>query len=466
MPNSNSHKARQVHRRILSDLEKGEHKHKEEGSRLHPSLILVYVFLGLIALGSLLLWLPWATTGDKSASFVTSLFTAASAATGTGLVVVDTATYWSYFGQQIILGLIQLGGLAALIGSSIFLLRIARRATGEERFLLRESMHVSSGRGIAALIVGILFYALIVEAAGTWLLYRHFCDSQTQPVALWLGLFHSISAFNNAGFEIMGLANYGSDTIFNLVLAGLSIVGSVSFLVAVELAQTRSFSRLSLNSKLVMTTTFWLLGVGTLVILLVEFSNPSSLGYLPFLQKLQAAFFHSATARTTGLSTLDIGKFTVPTLLFIVALMFIGGASGSTAGGIKVNTFGLLVAATRAAIQGKKEVELLGGQANAEQVNRAIAITFLSIILVAAITFLLTMTDRFPLLNLLFEVVSAFSTTGYSTGITPDLSVAGKLLIILAMFAGRVGPLTLAFALAHHRPLTRYDYAQEAINLG
>lgn len=453
-----------THRQLSLNLEKGGLK--SDKSSIHPSLVLVYVFLGLITMGTFALWLPPATTSGKEASFITALFTAASAATGTGLTVVDTASYWSPFGQQVILGLIQLGGLAALIGFSIFLLRIAHHTSGEEKFLLKEAIHVSSGKGIAGLVAGIVLYALIAEAAGTWFLFQRLSADQPQPVALWNGLFHSISAFNNAGFEILGLVNYGGDSVVNLVLTGLVVLGGISFIAMVEIVQVRSFSRLGLDTKLVLTASAWLLGLGILAILWGEFSNPQSLGPLPFIQKLQAALFYSANARTAGLGTLDLGKFAVPTLLFTVFLMFVGGSSGSTAGGIKINTFGLLAAATRSAIRGDKEVELLGSRAHHEQVNRAIAITFLSLILVSAITFVLTITDSFPVLNLVFEAVSAFSTTGFSTGITPDLSVSGKLIIVLTMFAGRVGPLTLAFALAHRAHLTRYSYTQEAINLG
>ncbi|MBI4289183.1 MAG: Trk family potassium uptake protein [Chloroflexi bacterium] len=464
MPRPHGKRPAQVHRQLSLNLE-GSGLESDRHS-VHPSLILVYVFVGLMTVGTFALWMPQATASGKEPPFIIALFTAVSAASGTGLTVVDTAGYWSPFGQQVILGLIQLGGLAALVGSSLFLLHIARRTTGEEKFLLRDSMHVSSGRGMAGLVAGIVLYALVIEAAGAWFLFQHLSADQPQAAALWLAAFHSISAFNNAGFETMGMANYAADPTVNLVLAGLIVLGGISFIAIVEVARVRSFSRLSLDTKLVLTASAWLLGLGTLAMLWGEFTNPQSLGPMPFLQKLQGAFFYSANARTAGLSTLDIGRLAAPTLLFTVFLMFIGGSSGSTAGGVKINTFGLLAAATRSAIRGDREVELLGSRAHREQVNRAIAITFLSVLLVSAITFVLTITDAFPLLNLVFEVVSAFSTTGFSTGITPELSVPGKLLIVGTMFAGRVGPLTLAFALAHRAPLTRYSYAQEAINLG
>jgi len=463
---TNSHWKRhgQTHQQLSMNLEKGGLK--TEKNSIHPSLVLAYIFLGLITVGTFALWLPPATASGKESSFITALFTATSAASGTGLIVIDTVSYWSPFGQQVILGLIQLGGLAALVGSSLFILKIARHSTGDEKFLLRESMHVSSGRGIAGLVAGIVLYALLIEAAGTWFLFRHFSADQSQPVALWMGLFHSISAFNNAGFDAIGMANYSTDSVVNLIIGWLVVLGGISFIAIVEVAQVRRFHRLSLDTKLVLTATTWLLGLGTLALLWGEFANPQSLGPMTFLQKLQAAFFYSANSRTAGMATLDVGKFAIPSLLLMVFLMFVGGSSGSTAGGIKINTFGLLVAATRSSIRGDKEVELLGSRAHREQVNRAIAITFLSVVLVSAITFVLTITDSFPLLNLVFEVVSAFSTTGFSTGITADLSIWGKLLIIFTMFAGRVGPLTLAFALAHRAPLTRYSYTQEAINLG
>lgn len=453
-----THRANRVHRRILREMEKGA---SQRGASFHPAWILVYVFLFLIGLGTLLLWLT--PTARAGVSFMDALFTATSAATGTGLVVQSTGDYWNPWGQRLILALIQMGGLAALIGSSFFLLLIARRATGAETSLLRASLGVSSARGIAGLIGGIVLYAAVMEALGTWFLASRFGDNAN---GLWLGLFHTISAFNNAGFEIIGLSSYQKDSPLLMALALLNILGSISFLVVVEIVRARGFRNLSLNSQLVLRATGWLLVLGTLGILWGEFGNPQSLGPLSFPAKLGNAFFHSATSRTAGLSTMNVGAFTAPTLLIITALMFIGGASGSTGGGIKVNTFGLMVAATWSAIRGRRHVELLGRRAHEDQVDRAIAIAFLSALLVFAITFVLTVTEAFPLVSLLFEAVSAFSTTGFSTGITPQLSLPGKLLIILAMFAGRVGPLTLAFALSQRHPPTRYSYAQEAINLG
>lgn len=438
----------------------------KERLSFHPSWILIGFFAVLIALGTLFLSLPSAVVAGGRASLLDALFTSASAATGTGLVVNDTASFWSPLGHRVILALLQIGGLASLIGSTIFLLLIARRVSREERFLFKEFMGVQSASGMALLALGIILYALLAETAGAYLLASRLSASLPSDQAWWLSIFHSASAFNNAGFEIMDMGKHLPDTWVQLTLAGLSLLGATSFIIIVDLVRGMFMRPLALDTKLVLLASALLLAGGTAVILLTEGGNPQSLGTLPFPQKLLSAFFHATTARTTGLTTTDLSTFSSFALLIIVALMLIGGASGSTAGGIKVNTFALLAAVTWSFVRGRKEVSVLGRTVNEEQVYRALAIAFLSVLLVFAITLSLSLTEGSTLLAQFFETVSAFSTTGFSLGITPTLSTAGKLLIIFAMFVGRVGPLTIAFALSQrHRP-SRQIYAHEAINLG
>ncbi|MBI4337683.1 MAG: Trk family potassium uptake protein [Chloroflexi bacterium] len=438
----------------------------EERRTVHPSWVLIGLFASLIALGTLLLSLPVSVAEGHQGSFLNALFTAASAATGTGLVVQDTATFWSGTGHIIIFGLFQAGGLAALIGSTIFLLLIARRVTQEERFLLKEVVGVQSGRGILLLIVGITLYALLAEGIGAYFLAARLSASLPAGEAWWQGVFHAASAFNNAGFAMLDAQGGFSDPSVQLTLAGLSLLGGLSFLMIVDLVRGVFRQPLALDTKLVLVATTALLAVGAGVILLSEARNPQTLAPLAWPQKFLSAFFHSATARTAGLSTADLAAFAPGAQLLLVALMFIGGASGSTAGGVKVNTFALLAAVTWSFVRGSRQVTVMGRPVHEEQVYRALAIGFVSMLLVFLVTVLLSVTEGPNLLGQLFEAVSAFSTTGFSLGLTPDLSTAGKLLIIFTMFVGRVGPLTLAFALAQRRRPSREMYVQEAINLG
>lgn len=439
---------------------------QEERVSFHPSWMLLAFFAALIAAGTFLLYLPSAAAGAGQTSLLDAFFTATSAATGTGLVVHDTASFWSHTGHWMILLLMQLGGLASLVGSTIFLLLIVRRVSHEERFLFREFMGVQSTLGMVLLVLGVTLYALLIEAGGAYLLASRLSASLPLDQAWWLSIFHTASAFNNAGFEIMDMGQRLPEVWVQLILGGLSLLGAISFIVVVDLVRGVFLRPLALDTKLVFITSALLLAVGTGTLMLAEADNLQSLGGLPFPQRVVSAFFHSAAARTSGLATANLAAFSQVTVLVLVALMFIGGASGSTAGGVKVNTFALLAAVTWSFVRGRKQVSVLGRTVHEEQVYRALAIAFLSLMLVFIVTLVLSLIEGPALLAQLFEVVSAFSTTGFSLGITPTLSPAGKLLIAFTMFVGRVGPLTIAFALSQrHRP-SRQVYAQEAINLG
>jgi len=439
---------------------------EEERLPLHPSWVLLGFFVALIAVGALLLSSPRALAEGESVPFLDALFTAASAGTGTGLVVRDTASFWSPFGQQVILALFQLGGLGTLVGSTIFLLVIARRVSQEERFLLKESTGVTSVAGILFLIIGITLYVVAVELVGSYLLAPHLPASVPEQDVGWLSFFHAASSFNNAGFAVMDLAKQPPDPSVQLILGVLGLLGSLSFIIVIDLL-TGVFRRtLALDTKLVLAISALLLAGGAGLILLTEWDNPATLGSLPPAQKALSAFFHSASSRTAGFATTDISAFAQPALLAIIALMFIGGASGSTAGGVKVNTFGVAIAVTWSFLRGRREVSILGSTVHEEQVYRALAIGFISLLLVFGFTIALSVTEGADLLGQLFEVVSAFSTTGFSLDVTPQLSAAGKVITVCAMLVGRIGPLTLAFVLSQrHRP-TRQTYRLEAVNLG
>ncbi len=421
-------------------------------------------YLGLIVVGTALLSLPLASSGGRP-SFLDALFTAASAATGTGLTINDTASFWSSSGQWVLLALIQVGGLGALIGSTIFLLLIARRAGAEDRDLVKQSMGVQSARGIGLLMLGITAYSLAVEALGAFLIASRLRADMPSGYAWWQGMFHSASAFNNAGFEVMGLSAQVPEPRVQLAVIGLVLLGAIGFIVVFDLLKGLFGHPLSLDTRLVLIVSAALVVGGAAIILLTEGDNPGSLGPLSMPQKMLSALFYSVSGRTAGLAMVGFTAFLNSTMLLLIALMFIGGAAGSTAGGIKVNTLAILAGVTWSFVRGGQHVSVLGKTVHEEQVYRALAITFLSLMLVFGITLALSATEGGNLLAELFEVVSAFSTTGYTMGLTPTLSPVGKLLIIFTMFAGRVGPLALAFALARRSP-SRHSYTEEAINLG
>jgi len=266
--------------------------------------------------------------------------------------------------------------------------------------------------------------------------------------------------------SIVSLSNYQGNTLVLLTTAALILLGGISLLVIVDLLRKRNLTRLTLDSKVVLSTTVLLLALGTMVILLTEFHDSDTLGALPFPQKLLNAFFQSVTARTAGFSTITVANLANYALFFTMLLMFVGGASGSTAGGIKVNTFGMLVATIWSTIRGKEHAGAFGREFSAQQINRALSVVMLSLALVSVVIFVLTLTEDFHFIDLLFETVSAFGTVGLSTGITPALSTAGKLVITATMFAGRLGPLALALSLMQRQQPSVYRYPEEAVRIG
>ena len=288
--------------------------------------------------------------------------------------------------------------------------------------------------------------------------------------AVWEAVFQSISAFNNAGFDVFGnfrsMLDYQTDTLVILTTGALVILGGISFMVVADIGAMRRFGRLAVDSKIVITTVVALLILGTVVFLLTEYSNPDTLGPLSFPYKLLNAFFHSITPRTAGFSTINVGSMADYSLFFTILLMFVGGAAGSTAGGIKVNTFGMLIATMWSSLKGKEHAGAFGREFTSQQIHRALALVMLALGLITFVVFILTVTEDFRFLNILFETFSAFGTVGLSTGITPDLSIAGKLLISATMFIGRLGPLILALSLIQRQLPSIYRYPQDEVRVG
>ena len=434
-------------------------------------IMLVYGFAGVIILGTILLMFPISSKGGQFTSPVDTLFTAASAVCVTGLVVKDTGTYWSSFGQGVILVLIQIGGLGFMTSATLLLLLLGRRIGIKERWLIGQSLGTGRLGGMVKLVRRVVVFTVIIEAIGAAILYVHLSVVSPTGTAAWRAVFTAVSAFNNAGFDIFGqfrsLTGFQTDTLVLLTTAVLIILGGISFIVVADIIRMRRFGRLSVDSKIVLVTTLGLLVLGTAVILITEYSNAATLGPLAVPNKLLNAFFQAVTPRTAGFSSIDIGSMAAYTQFFTILLMFVGGAAGSTAGGIKVNTFGLLVATIWSTIRGKEHAGVFGREFANQQIHRALALVMLSLSLIFVVVFILTITDKgFGFLRLLFETVSAFGTVGLSTGITPDLSVAGRLIITAVMFIGRLGPLILVLALTQRQQPSEYRYPQAEVRIG
>jgi trk system potassium uptake protein len=432
--------------------------------------VFVTGFACFIAVGALTLTLPAASASGEWTPLVDALFTATSAVCVTGLVVLDTGTYWSGFGQVVILALIQLGGLGFMTSSTLLLLLLRRRATMREGVLLREELGTGGLGSVFVLARKVMLYTLVVEAAGAVILSLAFLRDADPPQAVWWGVFHAISAFNNAGFDVFGgfrsLVPFNQRPDILLPIALLFVSGGISYTVVEDVMVRRRFVRLTLDTKLVLVTTAALIVVGMAGVLFSERANPATLGDMPVGPRLLNAFFTGVTPRTAGFNSVDTAALTENGLFVLMALMFVGGAAGSTAGGIKVQTFSLLCFAIVTAVRGGNEVAAFGRRLPGAQVLRAVSVALLSLALVFVVAFVLTLTEHPRFLFLVFEAFSAVGTVGLSTGITPDLTDTGRAVLILAMFAGRLGPLTLVLALSARERRSIYRWPQEGVKIG
>ena len=435
--------------------------------------ILIWGFAAIIAIGAVLLMLPISSQTHTWTSFPNALFMATSATCVTGLSVVECGTYFSPFGQAVLVVLMQVGGFGFMTSATLLLLAFGRSVGLREKLLVGESLGVERLGGLVSLLMGIAFFTLICEGFGAVMLYIRFSQEFSSPAtALWQSIFHSVSAFNNCGLDIVGggnLVRYREDPLVVLTIAALIILGGLSFLVVWDVVKKRSFRKLTLDSKMVVAVTATLLILGTVVLLAMEYSNPDTLGPMKPAGKVLSAFFQAVTPRTAGFNVVSIPMMTAYSLFFTIMLMFIGGASGSTAGGVKVNTFGVLLSTVWSSLRGKEHAEAFGRELRPQQIHRALAVAMLALGLVGIVALVLSITENdkpFQFIDVLFETVSAFGTVGLSTGITPALTLAGKLIIIATMFAGRLGPLTLALSLVQGQRTTEYRYPQDQVRIG
>ena len=439
------------------------------GKMMTPSRVLVFGFAAVILFGALLLTLPQATLNGMGLPFLNAAFTATSAVCVTGLVVVDTATTFTQFGQCVILLLIQVGGLGFMTFATLFAMILGRRITLKERLLLQEALNQVSVQGIVRLAKSVLQISFTIEAIGALILTLRWSSDFGWSKALYYGIFHSISAFNNAGFDLFGnfssLTAYVGDPFVNITIMLLIICGGLGFIVLADLLTFRKKFRL--HTKIVLQVSAALILIGAVVIFLMEYTNPMTLGPLPFGTKVLAAFFQSVSPRTAGFNTINLAGMYDTTLLSMIVLMFIGASPGSTGGGIKTTTFIAIFLSVLSTYRSDPHVVLGGRTLPKDVIQKAWAITSSAVVLIFVIISILSLTERVDFLTILFEVTSAFGTVGLTLGITPMLTDVGKMAIILTMFIGRVGPLTLAFVLSQKKNKKAHiKYPDEKILIG
>jgi trk system potassium uptake protein TrkH len=437
---------------------------------ISPAQLFVIGFGSIILLGAFLLTLPIATVDGNGLHFVDALFTATSATCVTGLVVVDTGTTFTTFGQLTILSMIQVGGLGFMTVATLFALLLGKRITLRQRILIQESMNQISLEGVVRLVKNVIVFTFVFEGVGALLLALRWSFDTNWRHALYMGIFHSISSFNNAGFDIMGdfksMTEYVSDPFINIIIMLLVIAGGLGFVVIAELLEFREKRRLSMHTKVVLSSSGFLILLGALVIFCIEYTNPKTMGPLGLDGKILSAFFQSVAARTEGMNSLPLGDMHQASLFFIIILMFIGASPGSTGGGIKTTTFVTLLGAVWAMIRGQGDVVFFKQRVEEGKVYKALTITFASVFLVLIFTMILCITEKADFLMILFETTSAFATVGMSMGLTPELTIFGKVLLSIVMLAGRVGPLTVAFALSWDRQKKHFRYSEGKIIIG
>ena len=423
-----------------------------------------------MAIGTALLLLPFTHHGGGFTPFMVALFTATSAVTVTGLVIENTTTYWTQGGQAILLGLMFVGGLGFMTLATFLIILLGQRVTLSQRLLVRESLGVSQLGGLVRLTVGIVLVAVGIQLIGFVVLAVRFWFIYTPGEAIWQAAFHAVSGFNNAGFialkEQGGLADFRADGTVLAVIGVLIILGGISYGVIVEVVRRRRFSLFGLNTKLILVVTPLLLAFGMGVFLLFEYQNPDTLAELPLGQKLTTSLFESIS-KTAGFTTVDYDKTEKQTNFVFTSLMFVGGASASVAGGIKINTLAVVLVAMLSTMRGRSHASIFSREIPEVQVRRALLVGAIATAFVFSIVVLLTLSNSsFDFLDLFFESVSAFGTVGWSTGITPQLSDWGHLILVVAMLVGRIGPFTVGLAMAQRTEGDPYRFAQEGVTIG
>ena len=445
-----------------------------------PARVLFLGFAGIILFGGFLLWLPVSAAPGKSIAFIDALFTSTSAVCVTGLIVLDTPVDFSFFGQVVIMLLIQAGGLGYMTLASMVIILLRRRVSLKDQLVLQEALNVFSMEGIVRFVKRIIIITVLIESVGALILTLRWMSEFSFKKALFLGVFHSVSAFNNAGFSLFSdnLSQYVGDPTIVLVITSNIIIGGIGYLVISELYERwhtgNRATYLSLHARMALAVTAILIIGGTAILFLFELDNPKTLQPMGFFPQVLASYFQAVTPRTAGFNTIDIGAMTEEAQLILIVLMFIGASPGGTGGGIKTTTLGVLMATLYSQIRGKADVIFLKRRLSLDTITKAFNVAATAFLLVITVSLFLVYLEKESLLHVTFEATSAFGTVGLSmakpgmvTSISALFSSFGKFLIILTMFAGRVGPLTVGSAmlsLGVSEPA--YRYPEEKVLIG
>lgn len=440
---------------------------KEEGNEMLPRIkkeltttqIIAYGFLAAILFGSILLSLPIASRDGNATPYIDALFTATTSICVTGLTTVTTIEHWNLFGQIVILCLIQFGGLGVITFTTSILLILHKRITLKERLLIQDAYNLSTLRGLVKLTIRIIKGTLFVEGIGAFFFCFRFIPEFGIVKGLWKSVFHSVSAFCNAGIDLIGpnsFSTYTGSVVVNLTTMILIIAGGIGFPVWWDIVRViknsikdsmnfkKTFKKLTLHSKIAISMTFVLIISGAFLLLLFEYNNPNTIGNLSFGEKVIASFFQSVTTRTAGYFTISQQDLSNPSAFLCIILMFIGGSPSGTAGGIKTVTLVALIISTISVIKGREETEIFDRKITAGYIRKALAVTLFSLFILILSILSLSLVENADFIDIVYESTSAIATVGLTRGLTPNLSVIGKIIIIITMYLGRIGPITLA----------------------
>lgn len=458
---------------IVLNLKNGEKMKKIfKIFNLNPYIQILLSFLVVLCFSAFLLMLPISSNSGKFSSIIDSIFTATSALCVTGLVVNDVSTYYTTFGKIIIIILIQLGGLGIITFSSMLALLISSKMKYYTKKLISEDINYDTLNDLPYYIKKVALVVFSIELIGAFMLFFQFITEMSFKKAIFFSIFHSISAFCNAGFSLFSnnLEGYTGNFIINIVITTLIILGGIGFAAILDIYNVKMKNRrkISHSTRIAISMTIFLIIIGTIFTFILEYSNVDTLASLSFKDKILSSYFQSVTMRTAGFQTINLSKIGIPTIMIYVFLMFIGASPGSTGGGIKTTTFSIILLGIYNAVIGRENIEYRKRRISWNSFNKACSIVFVSLIYIFLILFIMVIFDKSKgFLPLLFEAVSAFGTVGVSMGITADLSAVSKLVLIITMFIGRVGPLTILYSISMRKLKEgKYKYPEETILIG
>lgn len=439
--------------------------------KLTPVQILAIGFATVILIGAILLNLPIATQDRSRTPFIDCIFVSTSATCVTGLVTVDTGTHWSYFGKTVIMFLIEIGGLGFMSFATLIALLLGKRITLKERLVMQEALNSFSLQGLVKMAKYVLIFTFSIQLAGALLLSTEFIPEFGLGKGIYYSVFHAISAFCNAGFDLIGefrsLTPYADNTVIIITIGSLIIIGGLGFYVWQEIYNFKGLRKLSLHSKVALSVTAFLLVTGTILMFIFESNNPGTMKNMSFKGKVLSSFFAAVTPRTAGFNSISTSDMTNAGVFLTIILMFIGGAPGSTAGGIKITTAGVLAMTVISIVKGREDTEIYKKRIAKDTVYKSLSITIIALALVITVTMILSITEPSASLEyLLYEATSAFATVGMTLGLTTELSFVGKIIVAFTMYCGRLGPLTVFLALASRVNSNKIKYPEDKILVG